>query len=103
MKYYFHEDPVTGTIGGYSTIPDYINGTDKLNPAQIEVEDPPQDLLDTFRRYKYVNGEFVRMDDEEFFGKFPNYGKELPSPEEQQTDFNLDVDYRLSCLELGLV
>lgn len=90
------ENPVLDEVG---------NPMMKLDPQFVEVEcEPTDDIVTNFIFYKVDNtGQIVKMDDEEFYTVHPNYGKGLPSPEEQQTDFNLDVDYRLSCLELGLI
>ena len=61
----------------------------------IEVTgDVPADL--DVLRYKYIDGQFVKNTDP------------LPDPEPvpenvlTQDDYNMDFDYRLSCLELGL-
>lgn len=83
----------------------YENGVLINHPAYKEIEcEFNDDILENFIWYKIdAAGQVVKMDDEEFYRKYPEYGIELPSPVEQQIDVNLDVDYRLSCLELGLV
>lgn len=83
----------------------YENGVLINHPAYKEIEcEHNDDIVTNFIWYKIDDeGQVIKMKEEEFLALNPNYGKELPSPEEQQTDFNLDVDYRLSCLELGLI
>lgn len=103
MKWYFYCKHNTNYIDGVSDIPYYQDGTEELQPWCIEVDNPSEELMTNFLWYKLINGKLIKMDDDEFYKIHPDYGKELPSPEEQQTDFNLDVDYRLSCLELGLI
>lgn len=99
MKYYFYEDTEKGNIGGYSIIPDFINDTEEVNPAYIEVENPPQDLLDNFVWYKFVDGEFIKMNDEEFYSKCPNYGKYIPT--ETELLGQMATDAELERMEIG--
>lgn len=104
MKWYFYCKKNTNYIAGVSNIPYYREGTEELQPWCIAIEDPSKELMTNFRWYKFVNGELIKMDEAEVRLLYPELFEESkPSPEEQQTDFNLDVDYRLSCLELGLV
>lgn len=79
-----------------------------LADGWVEVEDPTEDMLENMLWYKCVNGELIKMEEEKvrelYPGLFPDLQPEPePSFEEQQTDFNLDVDYRISCIELGLI
>ena len=52
--------------------------------------------------FKCVSGEVIALTDEEKAALFPPI-KPLPTSDEIQNEFNIDVDYRLSCLELGLI
>lgn len=62
-------------------------------PDGIEVPSIPEwvDVL----THKYVDGKFIVN---------PDYKPPQPVPEDTltQDDYNMDFDYRLSCLELGL-
>lgn len=79
-----------------------------LAEGWVEVDDPTEDMLENMLWYKCVNGELVKMEEEKVRELYPGLFPDLqPAPEptfeEVQTDFNLDVDYRLSCIELGLI
>lgn len=89
-----------GHIKGYASTR-FTDKEDNLLSGYIEIENPSQDLLDNFIFYKVVKGEVVKMSDEEFKALYPNYDKVPETPEEIQNDFNIDMDYRMSCLELG--
>lgn len=52
--------------------------------------------------FKFENGEIVALTDDEKITLFPPFVPE-PTSEEIQNEFNIDIDYRLSCLELGLI
>lgn len=52
--------------------------------------------------FKCVGGEVIPLTDEEKAALFPSV-KPLPTSEEIQNELNIDIDYRLSCLELGLI
>lgn len=79
MKYYFIKNE-KNCISGYTETP--INDIDgNLMANCIEVEEPSQDILDNFIKYKYDNG-FVKMGDEEFKAAYPDFEKES-SPTEQ--------------------
>lgn len=73
---------VCASIGGY--IPD-----------GIDVEEIPQEVMACPSKWKYENGKFSEN---------PDYvpPEEEPTFEELQEEINLDMDYRLSCLELGI-
>ena len=63
--------------------------------VKLKRKDLPLEYLAFARimdQYKIINGEFIKSPYEE-----------EPTLEEIQNDFNIDVDYRLSCLELGLI
>lgn len=51
--------------------------------------------------FKYVDGKVVELTEEEKETLFPT---PIPDPtfEEIQNEINIDTDYRLSCLELGI-
>ena len=62
-----------------------------------------QPLFDEEGRFNHVyrDGALVLLTDEEKEELFPTQ----PTPvsfEEEQLDFNLDIDYRVTCLELGV-
>lgn len=74
---------VTGaSIGGY--IPD-----------GIDVEEIPEGVMACPSKWKYENSRFSEN---------PDYvpPKEEPTFEELQEEINLDTDYRLTCIELGI-
>lgn len=126
MKFYFHIDE-KGLVNYYSPLPMFMikykeveqeneNGElikvqepyEVLADGWVEVDDPTEDMLENMLWYKCVNGELVKMDEEKVRELYPGLFPALqPAPEptfeEVQTDFNLDVDYRLSCIELGLI
>ena len=60
----------------------------------VEVTGDVPDDLDVFR-YKYADGQFVLNTD-------PLPEPDVPENVLTQDDYNMDFDYRLSCLELGL-
>lgn len=72
--------------GRIYAVADYQNG----DGIKMKLND---EIKSNFNDYKIINGEVV-------YDPLP-----LPpaSFEESQTDFNIDVDYRLACLELGIV
>lgn len=74
---------VTGTsVGGYIC-------------GGINVEEIPQEVIDCPGKWTYKDGKFEPN---------PDYvpPEEEPSFEEMQEEFNLDTDFRLTCLELGI-
>ena len=60
-------------------------------------------LLDAKGRYnyKYIDGALIEISEEEKAILFP-ITEPQPTFEEMQTDINIEVDYRLSLLELGI-
>ena len=73
---------VCASIGGYI-------------PGGIDVEEIPAEVMSCPGKWTYKDGEFSEN---------PDYvpPKEEPSFEELQEEINLDTDYRLTCLELGI-
>ena len=61
----------------------------------IDVDHIPQEVMACPSKWKYENGRFSEN---------PDYvpPEEEPTFEELQEEINLDTDYRLSCLELGI-
>lgn len=126
MKYYFYIDK-DGYVTCYSPFPmtetkfrevrkENENGEiekvqepyEVLADGWVEVEDPTEDMLENMLWYKCVDGTLIKMEEEIVRELYPGLFPDLqptpePSFEEQQTDFNLDVDYRISCIELGLI
>lgn len=128
MKYYFYADekgfvtchsPQAMTETKYKEVETLTPDGEKVTVQEpnevlvegwVEVDNPTEDMLENMLWYKCVNGELVKMEEEKVRELYPGLFPDLqPSPapaptfEEQQTDFNLDVDYRLSCIELGLI
>ena len=64
-------------------------------PDGIDVEEIPEEVMSCPGRWTYKDGAFAEN---------PDYvpPKEEPSFEELQEEINLDTDYRLTCLELGI-
>ena len=64
-------------------------------PDGIDVEEIPEEVMACPSKWKYENGRFSEN---------PDYvpPEEEPTFEELQEEINLDMDYRLSCLELGI-
>lgn len=63
--------------------------------VKLKRKDLPLPYLEfarTMDLYKVINGEFIM-----------SLYEEDPTESEIQNEFNIDVDYRLSCLELGLI
>lgn len=54
-----------------------------------------------FPNFKYVDGSIVELTEEEKAEFYPPIAPQ-PTFEEMQNDINIDVDYRLSMLELGI-
>lgn len=112
MKYYIKKnksefivgEPLNGIISICPMIKD-VDGNLIVDPQYIEVDiEETDDLYVKQIWYKYLDGNILKMEDSEVRLLYPELFEEpKPSPEEQQTDFNLDVDYRLSCIELGLI
>lgn len=108
MKYYFIL--IDGIhINGY-TETRFEDEEGKLLSSYIEIENPSQDLLDNFIFYKTVEGELVKMSDEEFKALYPNYGVVIPSDIEltnqRTTDLELDgleTNQRITDLELFIL
>lgn len=98
MIYYF-QTPDGVYLTGWTLSPQMDDGVIIMEHYVI-ITNPPQDMLDHPKWYKVENGEPVKLSIEEVNALYPDL---QPTFEEQQTDFNLDVDYRLSCIELGLV
>ena len=73
---------VCASIGGYI-------------PGGIDVEEIPQEVMRCPGKWTYKDGEFSEN---------PDYvpPEEEQSFEELQEEINLDTDYRLTCLELGI-
>ena len=73
---------VCASIGGYI-------------PGGIDVEEIPQEVMRCPGKWTYKDGKFSEN---------PGYvpPEEEPSFEELQEEINLDTDYRLTCLELGI-
>lgn len=126
MKYYFYADehgyvtchsPQAMTETKYKEVETLTpNGElvkvkepyEVLADGWVEVEAPPEDMLENMLWYKCVDGTLIKMEEEIVRELYPGLFPDLqptpaPSFEEQQTDFNLDVDYRISCIELGLI
>lgn len=103
MKYYIqkhYNEQLNGEfLNGISTRP-----FDGLGSSFVEVEMlETDDLFINQINYKYLNGEIIKMSEKEMKMLYPLLFEEKPlSNEEQQNDFNIDIDYRVSCLELGL-
>lgn len=77
MKYYFMS--IDGIyINGY-TQSKFTDDEGNLLEGYIEIENPSQDLLENFIFYKIVEGELVKMPDEEFKALYPNYGIVVPT------------------------
>lgn len=83
-------------IIGYTEfpIPEEIPGNQYL----LEVD---EEVLTDYLHYKIVDGALIRMEDTEYEELYPSVEPE-PTAEEKQMDFNIEMDYRVSCIELGL-
>lgn len=68
------------------------------NQYLLEVD---EELLDDYLHYKIVDSALVRMTDEEYEELYP-VREPKATFEEQQMDFNIEIDYRVACVELGL-
>ena len=64
-------------------------------PGGIDVEEIPEEVMACPSKWKYENGKFLEN---------PDYAppEEELTFEELQEEINLDTDYRLTCLELGI-
>lgn len=64
-------------------------------PGGIDVEEIPEEVMSCPGKWTYKDGVFAEN---------PDYvtPEEEPSFEELQEEINLDTDYRLTCLELGI-
>lgn len=93
-----------GVIVGFCTGEGYIEGG-------IDVDDIPADFK--YAKYKYEGGEIVpnpeyaAADIEGKYydletGGFVSLAPPEATFEEKQVEFNLNIDYRTTCLELGL-
>lgn len=65
----------------------------------VEIEEPSADLLENFIWYKMVETVPIKMDDEEFYTIYPNYGREIPSDTEVLGQMATDAE--LERMELG--
>ncbi len=83
-------------IVGYTEfpIPEEISGNQYL----LEVD---EEVLNDYLHYKIVDGALVQITDEEYKELYPRIEPEATF-EEKQMDFNIEMDYRVSCIELGL-
>ena len=83
-------------IVGYTEfpIPEEIPGNQYL----LEVD---EEVLSDYLHYKIVDGALVQMTDEEYEELYPSVDP-VPTAEEKQMDFNIEMDYRVSCIELGI-
>ena len=83
-------------IIGYTEfpIPEEIPGNQYLLEADEEV-------LADYRHYKIVDGALIRMEDTEYEELYPSTEPEATF-EEKQMDFNIEIDYRVACVELGI-
>lgn len=83
-------------IVGYTEfpIPEEIPGNQYL----LEVD---EEVLNDYLHYKIVDGALVQMTDEEYEELYPSTEPEATF-EEKQMDFNIEIDYRVACVELGL-
>lgn len=78
-----------------------IYGHAQPNYLNMKFGKPTYD--DNFKpNFKYENGGINMLTDEEKDTIFPPV-QPAPTSEEIQNEFNIDVDYRLSCLELELI
>lgn len=67
----------------------------------IDVEDPSQDLIDNFIKYKYENGAIVKMNDDEFKELYPNYGIEQENKPSEQDKINAMLMKEIAELKAG--
>lgn len=72
----------------------------ELHPDFIEVEcETTDDIYENFIWYKADGDKPVKMDEEEFYTLYPNYGKEIPSDTEVLGQMATDAE--LERMELG--
>lgn len=60
-----------------------------------------EEVLNDYLHYKIADGTLVRMADAEY-EKLYHVVEPEPTFEEQQMDFNIEIDYRVACVELGI-
>lgn len=110
MKYYIFKNQHDKVDGEYlnGITPDkpivIVDGKEEIDPRYIEVEmDEADDHFINQINYKVKNNKIERMTQAELDVVYPNLNKPPePTLEETQTEFNIDIDYRVACLELGI-
>lgn len=93
-------------VDAHSVVLGYCKGDGGFKDGII-VNDIPADFA--YGKYKYIDDKYVLnpdYDPNKFYdtetGTFVDPPKPEPTFEEQQLIFDLETDYRLTCLELGL-
>lgn len=75
---------------------------DKYHHAQGNYLDRP--LMDTqgCHNYKYIDGEIIETTEQEKATELASFPKPEPTADELQAEQNIDFDYRLSLIEIGI-
>lgn len=75
---------------------------DKYRHAQGNYFDKPIMDMQGCHNYKYVDGTVLETTAEEKAVELASFPLPEPTPEELQAEQNIDFDYRLSLMELGI-
>lgn len=93
-------------IDRYNAVVGYCTGAGTIKNG-INVNEIPDGFVSG--KYKFVDDEYVLNPDydpakiyDSETGMFVDPPEPEPTFEEQQLEFNLDTDYRVTCLELGV-